>query len=486
MRMGQRLGAALAPAKAPGICYISHRTMGGISPFSRSPTIFPTITYTATMDGTGNSADSKNKENTDAGPVSKSRLAVRPVKAGRHDPVALGRRRKGSRASYQPQSSQPQPVPRDADPFDFSRPSSEARAAASGPVVVPQRFHAAYDAEVWERPGVEYQAQLAAMCVADKIAAKEAREKSRKALFGTDAQTRAEQAAKFAEAFAAPVVMHTAQLVQCQAARARAHAPVMQSFAPAPASTSTSAFASTSTPASISTCTFGSTSTSAFAQSALVPAPAQAAPALGVGALETEVEAAALERRDKDSEGDDDEADDAEDQFDEREEQGVRETYAALRAAYARVGESQRETFRNGYMALGMRYRGVRRARAAEAASSLAARKDEAASSGKVDASASSSAAGDEEDRDVSHDDAETSSSSSSSSSEDGDAESDADSDYSACSASSSSSSSHTRTPTRTRTRARVRSSPHTRASRTGTTARLVDSVVSFFAKLGV
>ncbi|KAJ7613320.1 hypothetical protein DFH06DRAFT_1484777 [Mycena polygramma] len=126
------------------------------------------IAITVTMYDTGNSTNSKNKENTNEGPVSKRKLAVRPAKTGRHDPVALGRRRKGTRTSYQSQS---QPAPRDADPFDFSTPPSEARAAASGraakqkytkPVFVPQRFHAAYDAEKWERPGIEYRAQLAA------------------------------------------------------------------------------------------------------------------------------------------------------------------------------------------------------------------------------------------------------------------------------------------------------------------------------------
>ncbi|KAJ7617010.1 hypothetical protein DFH06DRAFT_105639 [Mycena polygramma] len=109
-----------------------------------------------------------------------------------------------------------------------------------------------------------------------------------------------------------------------------------------------------STPASISTCTLGSTSTSAFAQSAPVPAPvfpAQAAPALGVRALETEVEVPPSRGRGgaegvvgregccvgASQRGFRDEADDAEDQFDEREEQGVRETYIALQAAWPKA-----------------------------------------------------------------------------------------------------------------------------------------------------
>ncbi|KAJ7609615.1 hypothetical protein DFH06DRAFT_1247127, partial [Mycena polygramma] len=126
--------------------------------------------------------------------------------------------------------------------------------------------------------------------------------------------------------------------------------------------------------------------------------------------------------------------------------------------AYARVGQSQRETFRNGYMALGMRYRGVRRARADAVVAEAEAL--HAASSQSLPSLASPNA---------SPDDAEASSSSSESSEEyDSDADSDADSDYSSSSRSTSSSSSRTR------------------ASRNGATARLVDSVAPFFGRMGV
>ncbi|KAJ6503202.1 hypothetical protein C8R47DRAFT_1210478 [Mycena vitilis] len=181
--------------------------------------------------------------------------------------------------------------------------------------------------------------------------------------------------------------------------------------------------------------------------------------------------AAALERRGEyldECEGDgedadaDADADDEEDEFAEREEEGARETvqqthqmYAALHTArqkaldfeaFARVGQSQRETFRNRYMALGMRYRGVRRARAVEAqaeafpaASSHSLPSHAPPSSGVDVASASFFAACDdeEEDRNAPPDDAEASSSSSDSGEED-DSDSDAGSDCSSRSISSS------------------------------------------------
>ncbi|KAJ7633838.1 hypothetical protein DFH06DRAFT_1221771 [Mycena polygramma] len=147
--------------------------------------------------------------------------------------------------------------------------------------------------------------------------------------------------------------------------------------------------------------------------------------------------------------------------------QQTHQTYAAIQTArqkaldleaYARVGQSQRETFRNGYMALGMRYRGVRRARADAVVAEAEAL--HAASSQSLPSLASPNA---------SPDDAEASSSSSESSEEyDSDADSDADSDYSSSSRSTSSSSSRTR------------------ASRNGATARLVDSVAPFFGRMGV
>ncbi|KAJ7658805.1 hypothetical protein DFH06DRAFT_1195957 [Mycena polygramma] len=172
--------------------------------------------------------------------------------------------------------------------------------------------------------------------------------------------------------------------------------------------------------------------------------------------------------------------------------QQTHQTYAAIQTArqkaldleaYARVGQSQRETFRNGYMALGMRYRGVRRARAdavvaeaeaLHAASSQSLPSLASPSSGEDDASSSSAACDDEEDRNASPDDDEASSSSSESS-EEYDSDADADSDYSSSRSTSSSSS-----------RTRARASPYARASRNGATARLVDSVASFFGRMDV
>ncbi|KAJ7607639.1 hypothetical protein DFH06DRAFT_1149405 [Mycena polygramma] len=119
------------------------------------------------------------------------------------------------------------------------------------PVSVPQKFPDVYHAELWDL---------------------------RKALFGSDPQTQAAEAAKFAP----PVIMPTAQLMQFSAARARARAsvPALETFT----SASSSAFGSTSTPTSTSASAFtpsasAPTSTSAFGHSAPVPAPVFPAPA---------------------------------------------------------------------------------------------------------------------------------------------------------------------------------------------------------------
>ncbi|KAJ7628279.1 hypothetical protein DFH06DRAFT_724914 [Mycena polygramma] len=237
---------------------------------------------------------------------------------------------------------------------------------------------------------------------------------------------------------------------------------------------------------------------------------AHGCPAPRVRALEAEVDlpailpeaaaqsewwAAKAAESDRGFEGEADDED--EDEFDEREEEGVtvqQQTYAAVQAArqrafdreaYARVGRAQRETFRNGYLALGMRYRGVRRARAEAAAFESAAAACEAAASAvaaplDVTRDVDADQGGEEEAVDA------ASSSSSESGDEYADVDSDTDSAYSSSSRSSSPSSPPTRTYTRIRNRSRIRSSPYARTSRAAATARLVDSVVSFFGRLGV
>ncbi|KAJ7673205.1 hypothetical protein DFH06DRAFT_57952 [Mycena polygramma] len=192
----------------------------------------------------------------------------------------------------------------------------------------------------------------------------------------------------------------------------------------------------------------------------------------------------------------DDREEDGEDAFDDtdavvnvEEVQQTHQTYAVVQKsrqnaldleAYARVGATQRETFRNDYLALGMRYRGVRRARA-EAfdadpsstsspplAGSLPSGGDEASSedgAGDMDASSSSSES-DESDEEY--------------------ADADADSDAGSIHSFSRSSSSRSSSRTRTRTCTLTRGSPYTRASRAGATARLVDCMTSFFGRMGV